>query len=331
MRIALNRPKGPGAGWVRAVIGIPVSIVLLAVTASRVQFDLLADGWASVSIALVLLAAGISVLEVSIRAVRWRVLLAPFAPVSFGTSLGYLSMGHLANTVLPARLGDVTRALLTGTQLQASRVSVLGTIAVERIADAGLLALALALGVWLGFSGGAGTLASLLLVAGSVVVVGGLATLVLGHRTVAGTRLGGFVRRHSGRFLAGAAALRRPRSALRVVVLTVAAFALAILIFAVVAEAVGLSLPVWQSALVIAAVTLSTAIPSGPASIGTYEFVGMAVMTSMGYPAETSLLSVALVHIVATVPAALMGLASMWWLGVRIPGRAPVARAGSAG
>lgn len=304
---------------VRAAIGIPISVVLLAAAVSRIDLDLLGDAIAAVNVVVLFAAAVLSVAEVSVRAARWRVLLAPFAEVSFRHSLAYLTIGHLLNSILPARLGDVMRALLTGVRLRVSRVSVLGTIAVERLADAALLGLAVSAGVLLGFRGLAPTMFAILIAGAIAIGITLLALLLLRRGGVAGTRIGSFVYHHGARFLAGAAAVRKPQMLGVICILTALSFVLAVAIFAAVAVAVGLSVPLWQSALVIAAVTLSTAIPSGPASIGTYEFIGMTVMTSMGYPAEASLLCVALVHLVALVPASLIGLVSMWWLGIRVP------------
>ena len=307
--------KGVTSRWVRSAVGLIVSVTLLVAIASQVNLGLLAGAWAAVSPAVLLVAAMVSVVEVSSRAIRWQILLAPFARVGFGTALGYLAIGHLANTILPARLGDVTRAVLTGGNLRVSRISVLGTIAVERVADAGLLAVAIAAGSLVGFTGMKQTL-----IAGIIVGAAGMAgiiaaILVLRNPVVGTTRVGRFLRDHGARFLAGGRALRKGRSLALVVALTICAFGLATAIFSIVAAASGLAVPLWQSALMIAAVTLSTAIPSGPASIGPYEFVGVTLMTAMGHPAEASLLCVALVHLVALAPASLMGLAAMWGMG----------------
>ena len=304
--------------WVRSAIGLVVSVTMLVAIASQVNLGLLAHAWAVVSIPLLLVAAMVSVVEVSSRAIRWQILLAPFARVRFGTALGYLTIGHLANTVLPARLGDLTRAVLTGGNLRVSRISVLGTIAAERVADAALLAGAIAAGSVVGFSGMSQTLSAGVLLAAAGVAGLVAAMLVLRSPVVGTTRVGRFLHDHGARFLAGGRALRRGRSLALVVALTVCAFGLATAIFSIVAAASGLAVPLWQSALVIAAVTLSTAIPSGPASVGTYEFVGVTLMTAMGHPAEPSLLCVALVHVVALVPASLIGLAAMWGMGISI-------------
>ena len=303
-------------GWTRAAIGIPLSVVLLVVTISRINVDLLANAWSSVALWMVVVAAVISVAEVSVRAVRWQILLAPFTRTSFGSSLGYLTIGHLANTVLPARLGDITRALLAGSQLRVSRMSVLGTIAVERVADAGLLGIAISTGAFIGFTGMEQTLGALLFAGGALALASAVGVLALRHRIVRGSRLGAILHDHGGHFLAGARSLTRPSDLARVVLLTLCSFGLAVVIFEAVAAGVGLPVPLWQAAVLIAAVTLSTAIPAGPASIGPYEFVGMTLMTSMGYAPETSLLCVALVHVAALVPATLMGLGFMWVMGL---------------
>lgn len=303
--------------WIRAAMGIAISGLFAAATISRIDLELLPKAWAAVGLGLLAVATLVSFVEVAVRAVRWRILLRPLASVGFATVLGYLSIGHLANAILPARLGDVARAVLTGVRLRTSRTSVLGTIAVERVSDAGLLGLAVLTGMLIGFRQLAPVVVAFGIAGTAALIVALVAFVVLGHHSIAATRAGEFLRRHGGRFLAGAAALRSPRRVLAVGALTAASFGLTVIMFSTVASAVGLTMPLWQSALVIAAVTLSTAIPAGPASIGTYEFVGMTVMTSMGFPAEQSVLTVALAHLAVVLPPSAMGLVAMWWLGIR--------------
>ena len=302
---------------VRPLIGVAISVAFVAATLTRVDLDLLSQAWARVDLMLLGLAAILSLSEVAVRAVRWVVLLRPLAQPRMAVALGYLSIGHLANAVLPARLGDVTRAYLAGGQFKASRVSVFGTIAVERIADAALLGLAGGAGILVGYTDLAPALVVLALIGLAVVVATVLVIFALDREAIGSTRLAGLIKVYAGRFAAGAASLKHPRSLAAVAALTLVSFAFAVAIMHTVSVAVGLSLPIWQSALIVAAVTLSTAIPAGPASLGTYEFVGVSVMSSMGLPPEPSLLAVALVHAVATVVPATMGLVAMWALGLR--------------
>jgi hypothetical protein len=86
-------------------------------------------------------------LEIAIRAWRWRFLLSALGPVGYGHALAYTCVGYFANTLLPMRLGDVARAYLAATALRLPRLSTLGSVVTERLADGlTILALATALG-----------------------------------------------------------------------------------------------------------------------------------------------------------------------------------------
>ena len=58
--------------------------------------------------------------ELAIRAERWRILLGPSAQVPVRSALAYLSVGYFANTILPARLGEA-RCLIALKQLEEAR------------------------------------------------------------------------------------------------------------------------------------------------------------------------------------------------------------------
>jgi uncharacterized membrane protein YbhN (UPF0104 family) len=63
---------------------------------------------------------------------------------------------------------------------------------------------------------------------------------------------------------------------------------------------------------------LSTSIPAAPGSIGTYEFVGLTILTALGVDPAVALAIVVLVHLVATLPVALAGLVAAWLLHFRV-------------
>lgn len=308
--------RGPWLRSARALLGLSISALFLALVLSSANLDAVVAAWRRIDPTLIVLAAAISFAEVAVRAARWAILLLPMARVPLATSLAYVGIGHLANTILPARLGDVARAFLAGGRIGTGRITVLGTIATERIADATLLMMVAIGGLFVGYTEFAPAVAALALVGTAVFAFGGLAALILGRRAVVATRVGAFLSTRGSNFIEGARSLRRPRSAAGVALLTLTSFVLAMLIMHSTAAAVGISLPLVHAAVIIAAVTLSTAIPAGPASVGTYEFVGVTVMGSMGYPLEEALLSVALVHVVATLVPATIGLAGMWLLGI---------------
>ena len=84
-----------------------------------------------------------------------------------------------------------------------------------------------------------------------------------------------------------------------------------------VASAVGISLPVEQAVLFMSAIALSLAIPAAPGSLGTYEFVGVTVLTSLGHSPERALATIVLMRAVSTFPPIALGLVSAWILHLR--------------
>ena len=77
------------------------------------------------------------VLDVTLRALRWRGLLAPIARLRLPTVAASLLVGYLANNILPARLGELVRSHHLGDRTGVSRASILGTVVVERVVDTG--------------------------------------------------------------------------------------------------------------------------------------------------------------------------------------------------
>ena len=309
---------GGRSAAIRLLAGIGISVVFVAATVSRVDLAEVADAFRRVDFRVVLITVPLIFVELVLRGLRWRGLLAPMAPVTLGRSVAYLAIGYFANSILPARLGDLARAYLAGQSFGISRLGVLGTVVVERLSD-GLFILGL-VGVLGAFVAGGASLAStagwLVLLAG----VGGVGLLVaiIWLRSSDEGRIRMRVRALVDRVLVGAAALRSPSGAALVVGLTVVAFLPSIANFALLANAAGVQLSIAQCALVMGALALSTSIPAAPGSIGTYEFVGLTILTTIGVNAEVALALVVLIHLIVTIPLALAGLFAAWRLHFRV-------------
>jgi len=301
-----------GVRWWRPAAGLLLSALFLYLTVSRVDGRALVAVLREISPLLPVVALLVVLLELAVRAWRWHLLLKPLADVPVATAYEYLAIGHFANTLLPARLGDAARAYLAGGAFGVSRLAVLGTILVERLSD-GFFILAVVIGAVLL---GSPELAPLALGAAALAALGALLLaalfLVITRSAAASWRLAAWLRDATARVGVGVDGIRRAGGALRVLGATAVSFAMAVVVFDLIARAVGLSLQPWQSATVIGGVSLSTAIPAGPGSLGTYEFVGVTVMTSMGISPERAFVVIALVHVLVTLPPALVGLGAVW-------------------
>ena len=127
-----------------------------------------------------------------------------------------------------------------------------------------------------------------------------------------------------GRLSAGAGAFRQVASGGSFLLLTAMLATTATLVAWSVLQAVGVHVSPIQAVLFLSGIALSLAIPAAPGAIGTYEFVGVAIITGLGYTPEQGLATILLMRIITTFPPALIGLVSIWALHVR-----PSAIAGS--
>jgi hypothetical protein len=299
------------------VVGVGVSAFFVVATVRGVDLAEVADALRRIDFRGVALAVPFVGLELVLRALRWQRLLQPLAAVPLRLSVAYLAIGYFANSMLPARLGDLARAFLAGRAFGTGRLAVLGTIVVERLAD-GMFILAVVAVLGLTVAGGA-SLASTAMWLGIIGVIGGagLVATLLWVRSAGGGPIRVRLRSFVDRVMRGLAALQSPSGAAITVVLTVAAFATAVGMFAIVADAAGVELTLVQSALAMGGLALSTSIPAAPGSIGTYEFVGLTILVSLGLTPEVALAIVVIVHLVATLPVALAGLVAAWRLHFR--------------
>lgn len=96
------------------------------------------DVWLSlqdVSYGVLVLASLMALFSIALRAVRWRIILAPLKLIPFNTVLSFTMIGFMTNNVLPAHAGEFVKPYLLGKKEHLSLVSLLTTVLVERILD----------------------------------------------------------------------------------------------------------------------------------------------------------------------------------------------------
>ncbi|HEY5433776.1 MAG TPA: lysylphosphatidylglycerol synthase transmembrane domain-containing protein, partial [Candidatus Limnocylindrales bacterium] len=240
--------------------------------------------------------------------------------VPLRSAFAYLTIGYFANLLLPARLGDVTRAYLAGRSFGISSLVTLGTVVVERVSDTltilvVVLVAGLAVAPGTEVAGWAEVLAVAAVIGLVVVVVVGIGVLRSG---VLDRRFGRQLHAVVARVAQGAAALRSPRSAALVLGLTILPFGVGVCTFGAISGALGLPLGPVEWAFVLGVLALSTAIPAAPGSLGTYEFAGVTALGILGIGPSQALAATVLIHVIAALPPALLGLAATLILHVKI-------------
>ncbi|MEW5700919.1 MAG: lysylphosphatidylglycerol synthase transmembrane domain-containing protein [Candidatus Zixiibacteriota bacterium] len=132
----------------KAIIGTLISVIFLYLAFRKVDYG---DLWRALQgVRWVYLIPNI-VLVVAVmwlRAWRWQLILRPVGDVSYNRVFSATMIGFMVNNVLPARLGEIARAVSLGLKTGLSRSATLATIIVERIYDSFTLLLFL----WLVFA-----------------------------------------------------------------------------------------------------------------------------------------------------------------------------------
>jgi uncharacterized protein (TIRG00374 family) len=307
---------------VRAAVGIAVSIAAIALIIGSVDVAATADVLARTQPAWLLLAAAFLLVDVVVRAVRWQRLLAPVARVPIGPMFGYLLIGYLANNVLPARIGELVRCHYLGDRERISRATALGTVVVERVVDIVVVVAIAALAILVLSVRGIVAGAVLIGAAIAALLAVGLAVGIAAHRIPGADRLAAAAARWprvgaaAGRLRDGLAVAGRPRTLVEALALSAVAWGATLLAFAAVGQAVGVELTIGQASLLASGVALAAAIPSGPASLGTYELAAWRIGLAVGVPGEAALAIGLLAHVLVLAITTLGGLAALARLGL---------------
>jgi uncharacterized protein (TIRG00374 family) len=120
---------------IKIIIGLLISAVFLWLAFLKVNFKELTVALESADYSLIIVAAFVNGLSFIPRAYRWKLLLKPLKNTHFGNTFGSLSIGFMANSVLPARGGELIRAFTIGQAERISKSASFATIIVERVID----------------------------------------------------------------------------------------------------------------------------------------------------------------------------------------------------
>src|SRR3972149_956204 len=103
----------------------------------RTDLGELGDAQAQANYWWVIPAVAIWFASAVLRSLRWHYLLRGLTTLSTATLSPIVIIGYMANNLLPLRTGEFVRAYVLSERHQVSKMSTLGTIAVERVFDGG--------------------------------------------------------------------------------------------------------------------------------------------------------------------------------------------------
>src|SRR3990170_6531590 len=127
-------------------LGLGGTALFLGLFFWRTDLGELADALADANYWWVAPAIAVWFLAAIVRSLRWHYLLRGLASLSTATLYPIVIIGYMANNLLPLRTGEIVRAYVLGERHKVSKMSTLGTIAVERVFDGVVLVSFLLLG-----------------------------------------------------------------------------------------------------------------------------------------------------------------------------------------
>jgi glycosyltransferase 2 family protein len=121
-------------GW-KFWLGMVIGITALAYFSRDLELSALAESWRRVHLLRYLEGVLWFCFSFWLRCPRWRILATGLGEIPFSLLSKAFFVGMLANRVLPARLGEVTRCVLIKKHCPVSLVGLLTTVAVEKAFD----------------------------------------------------------------------------------------------------------------------------------------------------------------------------------------------------
>ena len=321
--LGASRLKGSRLFSPATLISVALAILFLILAFQNVR-------WASLHAAIAhhrtdrLIEAG-AVLSValSLRAIRWHILLSKSKHIPVVATFWATAVGYLGNSFLPARAGEVIRAVLLARKTGTGSGFVLATALIERLADVcALIGIGLIVPTTLHTHAGWLDQAT-----GRIVLLGVLCAgclLFLPYvvrrspawlaRLPLPTRLRQRVAPVAADFLSGLVSLRSRRRAAGFALLTIVIWLVDATFGILMAKALYLSLSVPQALLLLVALGLSGALPSTPGAVGIYQFVAVHLLPPFGLTRDQALAYIIVYQGITYITITFWGLLGLWYL-----------------
>ena len=259
---------------------------------------------------------------------RWHILLKPLGDVRPARTTQAIYAGFFINDVLPMRVGEVSRALLVSHWMSNDWISIVPSMALERLFE----------GVWLAI--GLGVTAILVplppdldhaanIFGGIILGLVGLALFLTVRKRKAGADAASPAAPRLKALRGAASALQKLRDGFGSIGLSRAFFQAFLISMALIAfqalgfwcilRAYGLSFSFWTGAAVFFIVVFGTALPNAPANIGTHQLFSVVGLTLFGVGKATAAGFSIVAFALLTLPSFLIGFFALTRSGITLP------------
>lgn len=303
-------------------LGLGGTALFLGLFFWRIDLSELGDALAQADYWWVVPAVAIWFISAVLRSLRWHYLLRRLTSLSTASLYPIVIIGYMANNLLPLRSGELVRAYVLGERHNVSKMSSLGTIAVERVFDGvvlvGFLVVA---GAILGLSGELRALTIIMAAVFAVVLALFIYLASSPQRATAWTKrsvslLPGALRERTqgllDSFVDGLQSLQSPRLVVLVLATSVVAWLLEALMYYLVGLAFDIGEGFATYVMVAAAANLAIALPSTSGGIGPFELLTKETLTFLGVGSAVAGAYAVALHGFLLLPVIVAGLGFLW-------------------
>ncbi len=306
-------------------VGVAISLFFLYISLRGLPLEALVVAFKQANYWWLIPGVTVYFIAVWARSWRWHYLLKPLKSIPTKDLFPTVTIGYFGNNILPARAGELLRAIVLKKDEDIPISASLATIIVERVFD-GVVMLSFVfvnlpeLALLTSSSGFIGDIRTLAII-GTVIFIGALAAFLAAAmfpehtqavvRNVT-TRLA--PKRYqekilglSDRFLGGLGALRSPRGVLMVFVTSVVIWLLETGKYWFLMHAFPFRVSFFTLMLMNGIVNLATTIPSAPGYVGTFDAPGIAVLQAYGVPQAIAAAYTLALHVALWLPITVLG------------------------
>ncbi len=279
----------------KIISGIIISLAFLVYALSKVNYAEMAEAFSQADYFWTIPMMATVIVGMFIRAARWHWLIRPFKRLPFSSVFSSIMIGFMANNILPARVGEVVRAVSLSHKHSLSKSAVLATVVTERVFDSlGLLIVFFSTLIIVDIPADLKK-ASVVALAMTMVLLFFL--YLLKARTDLAVRIicapiGKFSESLSSRasvvltkFAEGLSILTEPVSVLITILYSVLLWAFSGFAGYLIFLAFGLYPQVWAALMILFVTVLAVSLPSSPGYIGTFHaacVIGFQISGSLG-------------------------------------------------
>jgi uncharacterized protein (TIRG00374 family) len=310
----------------RTIVVLAVAVALLALFLRNVDLARVLGEIAGARPGWLLLSLASMVVNLAMRAYRWQYLLDPLGKVTFGSAFRATAVGFAANTVLPARAGEVIRPYFLARHEHMSATGAFATIILERLLDTVTVLILLASYVfifdqtlratnpvalewlkWIGLTAAGAAFAALVVL---FVLAGDPERLGRATARIARVipRFATLIARVAEKFARGLGAIRHPQRLFVALLWSVPLWLC--IAFGIWATAVAfrLDVPFTGSFLIVALLVLGVAVPTPGAVGGFHAAFRYSVTAFFGAPDDAAVGAAIVLHVLSIGPSLLLGL-----------------------